>query len=72
MMEFMMESSRERGSKCSLGQLSLFAYMNKQSRVNLANETPGEFNLKTLSIYNYWTTAMDIKLNGINLLNLRL
>ena len=47
-----MERSKERGSKHSLGQLSLFAYMNKRSRVNLANETPGELNMKTLSIYN--------------------
>ena len=31
------------GSKRSSGQLNLFAYINKPSRVNLANETPGEF-----------------------------
>ena len=46
-----LEKSRERGSKHSSGQFSLFAYINKASRVNLANETPGK-SVKTQSIIN--------------------
>lgn len=61
MMRQKLERSRERRSKCSSGQLCLFAYIKKR---NLANETLGE--LKSQSIIN---ELLPWVLNGINLLH---